>query len=157
MKTKRGFTVLEVMIAIAIFVGAAIVLGGAYLGIMNAYAQIDTGGDFKNDVMFARSAILSEPDMETIEKGGEFDAANAHHVSWKATIEPTDIADLFNVTFECEINGADLPQVVHITEQFRALRPTWSKPDDRERLRTAARDRIQKLQTTQGGSQPSKP
>jgi general secretion pathway protein I len=70
-------------------------------------------------------------------------------VSWKATIDPTETADLFTVTFECEINAPDLKQPVHTTEMFRVLRPTWSKVDERDKLRAAARTRILQLQTKQ--------
>jgi general secretion pathway protein I len=146
---RRGFTVLEVMIALAIFIGAAVVLGATYLGIMNGYAQMQVDGDYKNDVKFARAALLAEPDFDTAEKGADFDATGGRHVSWKATIEPTETADLFTVTFECEINAAELKEPIHISEKFRLLRPTWSKPEDRDKLRSNARTRIQQLQTNQ--------
>lgn len=146
---RRGFTVLEVLIALMIFIGAAVVLGATYLGIMNSYAQLEVDGDYKNDVKFARAALLAEPDFDTAEKGGDFDATDGRHVSWKATIEPTNTADLFSVTFECEVNAAELKEPIHITEAFRLLRPTWSKPEDRDKLRSDARTRIQQLQTNQ--------
>jgi general secretion pathway protein I len=146
---RRGFTLIEVLIALAVFVGAAVVLGASYLDILNAYAQIEHEGDYRNEIKFARSTLLAEPDFDTAEKGGDFEASNGHRVSWKATIEPTNTADLFKVNFECEINGAELKQPLHTTESFRLLRPTWSKADDREKLRADARTRIQQLQQNQ--------
>lgn len=148
---RDGFTVLEVLISIAVLVGAASVLAATYLNILNGYAQIETEGQYKTDVQFARSVLLSEPDLDTAEKGAEFDSANGRHVSWKATIEPTDTTDLFSVTFECEINAADLKEPMHLKEQFRLLRPTWSKPEDRDKLRADAQKKIQQLQTSRGG------
>lgn len=146
---KRGFTVLEVLIALAVFVGAAAVLGATYLNIMNGYALIETEGDYKTDVKFARAALLAEPDMETAEKGADFESVASRRVSWKAKIEPTETTDLFAVVFECEINAPDLKEPVHVSEHFRLLRPTWSKPEDRDKLRSDARTRIQQLQTRQ--------
>ena len=50
------------------------------------------------------------------------------------------------MTFECEVGGSDLKKTLRSTETFRLLRPTWSKPDEREKLRASARERIVKLQ-----------
>jgi len=146
---RRGFTVLEVIIALAILVGAAGALGATYLGIMNSYAQLEVDGDYKTDVKFARAALMAEPDFETAEKGGDFEATGGRRISWKATIDPTETTDLFTVTFECEVNAADMKVPLHITEKFRLLRPTWSKAEDRDKLRSNARTRIQQLQTNQ--------
>jgi len=152
---RRGFTILEVLISLAIFVGAALLLGGTYLNIINGYAQIENQGDYKNEVKFARAVLLAEPDFDTAEKGGDFEATQGRRVSWKATIEPTDTADLFSVNFECQVDASELKQPVHINETFRLLRPTWSKPDERDKLRAAARTRILQLQANQANQSKS--
>ena len=143
---RRGFTILEVLVAVAIFAGAAVMLSGTYLNILNGYAMIEHESDYQNEVKFARAALLVEPDLEKAEKGGEFEATKGRHVNWKATIEPTKTADVFTVKFECEINGPDQKQPIHTTDSFRVLRPTWSKADERDKLRAAARTRIMELQ-----------
>jgi general secretion pathway protein I len=149
---RHGFTVIEVLIAMAIFFGAVVVLAGAYLNVLNSYAKIENDGDYKNDVKFARAMLMAEPDLETVEKGADFETTDGHRVSWKATIEGTNVADLFAVAFECEINAAELKEPLHIADKFRLLRPTWSKPEDRDKLRADARTRIQQLQGGNGGS-----
>jgi general secretion pathway protein I len=146
---RRGFTILEVLVALAIFAGSAVLLGATYLNVLNGYAFIEHQGEYLNELKFARSVLLAEPDLETAEKGGDFEEAKGRRVSWKATIDPTETADLFAVTFECEINAPDLKQPVHTTEVFRVMRPTWSKVDERDKLRAAARTRILQLQTKQ--------
>lgn len=144
---RRGFTIIEVLITLAIFVGAAMLLGATYLNVLNGYAQIEAQGDYQSDVKFARAILMAEPDFDTAEKGGDFEGSQGRRISWKATIAPTETADLFSVTFECQIDSAELKQPVHIAQTFRLLRPTWSKPDERDKLRSAARTRIQELQT----------
>lgn len=148
---RKGFTVLEVIVALAVFICSAVFLGSTYLNILTGYAQIETEGDYKTDVKFARAALLSEPDLETVEKGGDFESVGNRRVKWKATVEPTDTTDLFTVNFECEITAAELKEPMRVTESFRLLRPTWSKPEDRDKLRAEARKRIQELQMKQGG------
>jgi general secretion pathway protein I len=146
---RRGFTILEVLVALAIFAGSAVLLGATYLNILNGYAFIEHQSDYLNELKFARSVLLAEPDLETAEKGGDFEEPKGLHVSWKATIDPTETADLFTVNFECEINGTDLKQPTRKSEIFWVLRPTWSKVDERDKLRAAARTRILQLQTKQ--------
>ncbi len=146
---RRGFTIIEVLIALAIFAGAAVMLSATYLNVLNGYAMIEYEGDYQNEIKFARATLLTEAELETVEKGGEFEGANGRHVSWKASVEPTQTADLFTVTFECEINAPDMKQPMRTTDTFRVLRPTWSKPDDREKLRSTARTRILELQAKQ--------
>jgi len=149
MTLRRGFTVLEVLIALAIFAGAAMMLGATYLNVLNGYAQIDTQGDYQNDLKFARAMLLVESDRDAVEKGGDFESSNGRRVNWKATVEPTDIADLFTVNFECQIEATDPKKTVQLKDSFRLLRPTWSKPDERDKLRAAVRSRIQQLQNDQ--------
>jgi general secretion pathway protein I len=143
---RRGFTILEVLVALAIFAGSAVLLSATYLNVLNGYAFIEKQDKYLNELRFARSVLLAEPDLETAEKGGDFEATKGLRVSWKATIDSTETADLFSVTFDCEINGPDLKQPVRATETFRVLRPTWSKVDERDKLRSAARARILQLQ-----------
>ena len=60
-------------------------------------------------------------------------------------MEPTLIADLFDVTFEVRIQkdgGGDQDEFV---ERIRMLRPTWSEDDEREKLRQESRDRITRM------------
>lgn len=148
---RKGFTVIEVMIATAVLFGAAIVLASAYFDILTAYAKLESDADYKNDVKFARAALMAEPDLDTVEKGAEFESANGHRIAWKATIEQANVADLFNVLFECEVNSPELKEPLRITEKFRLLRPTWSKAEDRDRLRAEARSRITEKQGGSGG------
>ncbi len=146
MTMRRGFTVIEVLIATAILFGAVVVLAAAYLDVLNSYSRMEAGADHNNDLKFARSIVMTEPDLEVVEKGGDFETASGHRVTWKAAVEATTVADLFDVVFECEIAAAELKQPVRMVERFRLLRPTWSKSDDREKLRAEARTRIQELQ-----------
>jgi general secretion pathway protein I len=60
-------------------------------------------------------------------------------------VEPTNVADLFAVTFTCEITVPSEPKPEIIEERFRLLRPTWSEPAERDKLRTEAKTRIQEL------------
>jgi general secretion pathway protein I len=147
-KGWRGsaFSLIEVLVALAIFVLMAVVLGATYVNILNAYEIAGRSVNRDEDLRFARAALLAEAELELAERGADFEGANGRRVSWKAVVEPTATADLFAVTFICEISGPDLPKAEIREEKFRVFRPTWSQPADRDKLRADAKMRIEKIQ-----------
>jgi general secretion pathway protein I len=142
---RRAFTLIEVLVALAIFMMMAVVLGTSYINILNAYDIAGRSVLVDDDVRFARAALLAEADRELVERGGEFDGGNGRRVAWKAVVEPTNVADLFAVTFTCEITVPSEPKPEIIEERFRLLRPTWSEPAERDKLRAETKTRIQEL------------
>ena len=146
----RGFTLLEVLIALAIFAVAAVVLGATYVNILNAYHVVNKDDTRGEEIRFARSLLLQEPDRTKAEEGGDFEAAAGGRVSWRAEIEPSSTADVFKVTFTCEVSeiNATAPSPP-TTETFMLLRPTWSEGLDMTKLRQEAKDRIVELRRKQ--------
>ena len=141
-----GFTLLEVLVALAIFALAAVVLGAAYINVLNGYEVARRATVSDPEVQFARLQLLAQADVDLARQGGEFEAGDGRHVLWSATIDPTNEADLFTVAFECEIAGKDAVKAQKVREVFRVLRPTWSVAADRSTLRAVAKDRILKIQ-----------
>ncbi len=139
---RSAFTLVEVMVALAIFAMAAIVLGASYVNVLMGYAVVNRAPHADADLYFARAALQAEADRETAEEGDEFESANGRRVRWSAVITPLNVADLFEVTFTCELTDSGETQPRVVTQTFRLLRPTWSEGEDRETLRTEARDRI---------------
>ena len=144
---RRGFTLLEVVVALAVFALAAIVLGAAYVNVLTAYETVQRGPQTDEDVRFARAQLLAEPDHDKAEKGGDFATAGGRQVKWHATIEATTVGDLFNVTFTCELGDAGASGGAStVTEHFMVMRPTWGDPTVNTKLKQDAQDRIAKLQ-----------
>jgi general secretion pathway protein I len=149
---RRGFTLLEVLVALAVFALAAVVLGSTYVNILNAYRLVDRGDARDEEIRFARALLLAEPDRTKAEEGGDFESPSGNRVSWRAEIEPSSTADVFQVSFTCEVSernpteprrgtGPQRPT----TETFMLLRPTWSEGLDMAKLRQDAKDRIIEL------------
>jgi general secretion pathway protein I len=147
-RAGRAFTLVEVIVALAIFAMMAIVLGAAYLNILNSYAVMGRGSADDLDVAFARQELLTQPDLQTAEDGDEFDTADGRHVQWTADIEQANTTDLFTVTFSCQITSPE-GKNDSVTQTFMLLRPTWSDPTDESSLRQAAATRIAVLQGRQ--------
>jgi len=144
---RRGFTLIEVLVALTIFALSAIVLVGAYVNVLLSYQIASRTERAAEDMAFARSLVLTEPDRTKLEQGGEFDTAGGNHARWSVEIVSTTTADLFTVNFICEIDDVRTGEPVKTVQTFTLLRPTWSiDPAERGKLREDAKTRILELQ-----------
>lgn len=147
MKKVAAFSLLEVLISLVIFSVAAVVLGSAYLNILNSYAVVSRGSGDEQEVAFARQQLLTQAELVSAQNGEEFDSADGRHVKWTAQVDPTGTADLFSVNFTCIISSSAAgTEAKTVKQSFMLLRPTWSDPTDRAALRQNAASRIAKLQ-----------
>jgi len=145
---SRGFTLLEVLVALLIFLMGAVVLGSSYVNVLNGYDLAQRANANTEDIGFARALLLAEPDHDKAEQGGDFDSANHRKVTYHAQIDPTQTADLFAVAFTCEIDDPTATKPEKVTENFMVLRPTWADPTTNTALLAAAKAKIAKLQGT---------
>jgi general secretion pathway protein I len=146
--SRRAFTLVEVLMALVIFAMAAVVLGSSYLNVLNSYEVVSRGVQINEDFAFARQLVLNEPDRTKVEQGGEFDTAGNRRARWSAEIESSTIADVFKVTFTCEISDMARPEPDRLVQSFMLLRPTWSVDQaERSKLKEDAKTRILELQT----------
>jgi general secretion pathway protein I len=145
-----AFTLLEVLVAITVFAMAAIVLGSAYLNVLNTYDLVARESQVGEDFGFARQLVLTEADREKLEEGGEFETADGRRATWSVEILSTGTADLFQVTLNFEISRLDSPEPERRSQTFMVLRPTWSIDQaEHDKLREEARTRIVELQGKQ--------
>jgi general secretion pathway protein I len=144
---RDGFTLIEVLVALSIFAMAAVVLGSAYLNVLNAYEVVARGTQINEDFAFARQQVLNEPDRKKLEQGGEFDTAGGRRARWSAEIESSTVADVYKVTFSCEISDPAKTEPDKQTQVFMLLRPTWVvDPAERSKLKEDAKTRIYEIQ-----------
>jgi general secretion pathway protein I len=148
-----GFTLLEVLVALTIFAMAAVMLASSYLNVLNSYEVVARGVQINEDFAFARQQVLNEPDRKKVEEGGEFDTAGGRRAKWSAEIESSTVADVFKVTFTCEIADPTRTEPERQVRSFMVLRPTWViDPAERGKLKEDAKTRILELQgKLQGG------
>lgn len=135
--------------ALMIFGLTAVVMGGAYLNVLNSYEAAQRSNKNDGEVSFARSQLLAIADLQTAQTGAEFDDGD-RHVKWTSEIEPTTTTDLFTVTFTCVISDPSASGPRTVVETFMLMRPTWSDPTERTTLRQNAATRIALVQ----GKQP---
>jgi prepilin-type N-terminal cleavage/methylation domain-containing protein len=151
----RAFTLLEVLVALLIFSLGAVVLGSAYLNLLNSYVAVGRGTEYLQDIALVRQQLMTQPDLTTAQNGDEFDTLQIDpnkavaHIKWNAAIESAGTADLFNVTLTCVISTTDISTPTKtVIQNFTLLRPTWSDPTEQTTLRQAAATRIGQMQGT---------
>lgn len=141
---RRAFTLIEVLVSLAIFALAAVVLSAAYLNIISSYSRMGSRQQAEEDWNWLRLVVLSEPDRKKVEDGGRLALPGGQQLVWTAKIEPTDVADLFRVTLHGETAQTTGPEAWQRDQMVQLLRPVWSDPADREKLRDVTRQRLTK-------------
>jgi general secretion pathway protein I len=143
----RGFTLIEVLVALCIFALAAVVLGASYLNVLTSYEVVSRGTTTSEDFAFARQLILREPDRKKLEQGGEFDTARGMRARWSVDITSTTVPDVYQVAFSCSLSDPARLEPDKSTQTFLVLRPTWViDPAERDKLKTEMKQRIYELQ-----------
>ena len=153
-RAPRAFSLVEVLVALTIFALGAIMLGASYVNVLNSYSIASQTAKSSEDLAYARSLVLTQPDITKLQDGGEFDTASGRHAKWTAEITPTTTADLFTVVFTCEFANVNAGDPEKTVQTFMLLRPTWSiDPAARSQLRQDTKNRILELQgKTAGGT-----
>jgi general secretion pathway protein I len=143
-RPRRAFTLVEVLVSLAIFAVAAVVLSAAYLNVLGAYGSARQRHQEEEDWKTLRALLVTEADREKLERGGRFALPGSRFVNWAVRIEPTEVADLFAVTIRAESAGPGSAETPPPQERkIMLLRPAWSEPGERDQLRAATKQRWQ--------------
>lgn len=132
--SRTGFSLIEVVVALALFAMAAVVLSDAFVNALLARERGVSNDARNRDIQAVRMQLLLEPDRETAEDGGVYETLSNGAADWQATIEPINIVDLFQVQLRIEFREPqDDLESLH-EETLYLLRPTWSEADERSEL-----------------------
>lgn len=129
-----AFTLLEVVVSVALFAAAAIALSGAFVNALLLREHGQSQQNFQSDLHMVRLQLLLEPDLEQAEDGGSYQTIEMGLADWNALIEPTNVVDLFKVAFTVEFPEAPEGQPSNHSETLYLLRPSWSESDERSAL-----------------------
>jgi general secretion pathway protein I len=141
---RRGFTLIEVLMSLAIFALAAVSLGAAYSNVLMGRLALKQDEQRLDDLARCRAALLETPGFDDVEAGGDIHLPGGRTAHWEGKIEATAVSDLFAVQLTAEIEPIDGGDVEEFTETRMLLRPTWSIPSDRQKIRDEARQRLEK-------------
>ena len=140
----RGFTLIEVLVSLAIFALAAVSLGAAYSNVILGRIALQQDEQRLDDIARCRAALMETPGFDDVESGGDIHLPGGRTAHWKGKIEATAVSDLFAVQLTAEIEPSNGGEAEEVTETRMLLRPTWSIPSDRQKIRDEARQRLEK-------------
>jgi|TARA_B110000495_G_scaffold200482_1_gene215829 prepilin-type N-terminal cleavage/methylation domain-containing protein len=146
-RVSTGFTLVEVMMAMALFGIAVVAFSGAYINVINAFAAIQVDQAFEQDLTLVRQQVLILQDVEDLEEGGEVFTGSHGKATWRVEYEPTLVADLFKLTLFMEILDPEKDMMREVVETHYLTRPTWSDPVERATLQADTRDRLLEKQS----------
>jgi len=129
-----AFSLIEVLIALALFAIAANVISSAFINALLSRERNDSRlyNDFA--IQTARMQLLLEKNIEDAEDGGTVETLELGEVDWYAEILPTEIVDLFEVQLYGTFSDLEDSQKANFSETLYLLRPTWSESDERSML-----------------------
>lgn len=141
----RAFTLLEVLLSLALFSIAGLVLAASYVTVLNNLEKVKLDQALEDELALVRTQVLLQPELEEIEKGGDVPTVNYGPAHWTALVTPSErIADLFRVDLEIELEGdGERVPARTFTQTLWLLRPDWSEPTDRDNLRAERRKEIE--------------
>ena len=133
-KGSMAFSLIEVLIALALFAIAANVISSAFINALLSRERNDSRlyNDFA--IQTARKQLLLEKNIEDAEDGGTVETLELGEVDWYAEILPTEIVDLFEVQLYGTFYDLEDRQKANFSETLYLLRPTWSESDERSML-----------------------
>ena len=140
---RSGFSLIEVVIALAIFAMAATVLTDTFVNALLAREKNIGNDEYNRDIRAVRMQLLLEPNREDAEAGGTYETFGNGAAEWEAEIEPTNVVDLFQVAFRIKFSEPQENQQASYEETLYLLRPTWSESDERSDLLQEKKDALE--------------
>ena len=142
-KSVAAFTLVEVLIAVAIFAMAASVLMSAFVNALLSRERAVQYDLLNADIRAVRMQLLLEPNLEDAEDGDEYETVHSGEASWETLVVPTNVVDLFQVALSIRFSEPPEGLVADYTETLYLLRPTWSESDERSDLLQDKREALE--------------
>jgi prepilin-type N-terminal cleavage/methylation domain-containing protein len=135
----RGFTLLETVAALAIFVLTVTVLSTAYVAGTTARGAIRADRERAAAVGFVRDNVVAQASRAAVVEGGAAALPGGPGLRWRAEISPLDYTGLYAVDISIEYEdgrpGAMTPERVEL------YRPAWITPAESQAWKQVAAKR----------------
>lgn len=146
LSSKRGVSLIEVMISMALFTTAVIVLTQGYVDSMNALESVKTDDPRLADIRFIQDVLYDIDKQEDFQSYGELPTPGSGAVRFQAQLEETDLADVFEAKLRLDfIDLRNDPKYANWEETRYLYRPDWVETQKRESVVEAKRDALDTL------------
>jgi len=148
-RTSRGLTLVEVVIALAIFgMTAVVILQSVGYGLEALQRKMPTE-DLHSQITTLRRSLLAIENRATLLEGGEGLTSEGERFRWEAEIFPTTVTDYVRVEVRVIFPGMS---GAGERRQFAyyAFRPGWVEAEHRNRLQEQRREQFTRMRNQQG-------
>jgi general secretion pathway protein I len=132
--STKAFSLIEVVVALALFAMASVVLTSSFVNALLAREHGQSNDLRHADIRAVRMQLLLQSDLEDAEDGNRYETLNNGAATWEASIQATNVVDLFQVQLRIEFSDPQDEQASEYIETLYLLRPTWSESDERSDL-----------------------
>ncbi len=147
--TQSGFSLVETLVAIMIFIVTVGVLAQSLSIALNAIANMEITQGREHDYQFVRDQVLTISDTQSLSLGGDAQTPNAGQAHWDAETETTETPDLFQLTLKISLDGTSGVPPESSNQTVYVLRPQWSETDDESSLLSDIHDNLGRIRTQQ--------
>jgi len=150
MRSRKGFTLIEVILALLLFTTMATAIGLAFRNVLWAHTLSRETANFREEIHYARQAVQLLSDREDVEAGGKLQLDVNREGVWYAEVEDTAVPDLFEVTLTVEVAAASPEEEgLQDSETFYLLRPSWSEGISNSSLKTDFEEKLRQYREDQ--------
>jgi type II secretory pathway pseudopilin PulG len=146
---QSGFSLVETLVAIMIFILTVGVLAQSLSIALNAIANMEIKQGREHDYQFVRDQVLTISDTQSLSLGGDAQTPDAGDGHWTAETETTETPDLFQLSINISLDGANGVAPESSNETVYVLRPQWSETDDESSLLSDIHDNLSRIRTQQ--------
>ncbi len=152
MKSPRqqpGFSLVETLVAMFIFILAVGVLSQAAANAIRAISNMEIEDSSDNNFQFIRDVVLTISDTDSLGLGGDVQTPTGGSGHWDAETETTDTPDFFKLKLTMRISGKGEDKAETATETLYTLRPQWSQTDVRSAAMSSIHENLSSVRTQQ--------
>lgn len=129
---KKGFTLIEVTVALAIFAIASVALTQSFLGGMFSLETFKFDDRKEDSLMFVYAKVMAHKERKDLEKGGTIDTIESGTAKWSAKVQKTSVLELYKVDVTVVFDDEKFANKASHKEEFYVYRPKWAEPGERD-------------------------
>jgi prepilin-type N-terminal cleavage/methylation domain-containing protein len=97
----KGFTLVEIAVALAIFALSAVGLSQGFLNILMVRALTTKPTNEQNEIYTLKQIVFSQSSPVPLKNGGVFTSVTGEKVRWNAAVHPTRVENLYRIESQC--------------------------------------------------------